>query len=996
MKTPESLKFTLLFTLAFIVILLGHSANGQTTRTVGGSGANYATLKLAFDAINSGSLTGSIILQITGSTAETATAVLNASGNGGANYTALNIYPTGTGRTISGNPGGPLLDFNGASNVIIDGRVNGTGAARDLVLTNTSTGSSASTLRFINSSANNTVKFCNIKGSETSTAGGIIYFSTAVTGNGNDGNTIDQNNITGDAAGRPVNAVYSEGSASHENSGNILSNNNIYNFLRNGTASNGIFLNSNTTAFTISGNSFYETTSFVPTAWVEYDIIRINNAAGDNFTISGNFIGGSSPLCGGTAWTKSNANNNIFYAIYLNAGTGASSSIQNNTIQNFNWSNSNASTWTGIHIAAGTVNIGTSAGNIIGAATGTGSVTITAGDVTTVVYGINIASTGTIACQNNIIGSVTAATTDGSKGNNLYGINKTAVAGNISIINNTIGSVTTANSFQASSASTGNLQILTGINCDGTGNNTISGNTVVNLKNAQSSFTGASPTTGIQTTGGSNTIQNNTVGNISTGNGLWGSAGSASTIGISQKSASAGTTQAVNGNTVYNISNVHPNRLVRVNGIFYQGPASGTNTVSGNFIRDLFLSSSDPGSAMDGIVLFDGLTTCANNVISLGNGITGGFSVNGIWDNSGSTNNNNIWFNTVNIAGTISPGNNSTTAALYNAASSSTRNYRDNILDNSRSGGTTGKNYAIYLAGIGSLTIDYNDYYAGGTNGVIGFAGSDKTTLAQFSAATGQDSHSLALNPLFVNQAGTTAADYKPTCDKLAGISISAVPADYLSVTRANTPTMGAFEATLNLNIDVYNSGVLLSSYLRLKDVFDQINNGTLTGALEVRMKTNLSENASCVLYQSGYTGAGGTSSYSSVIIYPTVSGISVTGDFTAPLLDFNGAGNVTVDGRVNQAGAAKDLLLTNVNTGTSSTIRFLNSAVNNTIKYCTIKGSETSSSGGIIFFSTAATGNGNDGNIIDQNNITSDAAGRPANAVYSEGTATRENSGDI
>ncbi len=60
----------------------------------------------------------------------------------------------------------------------------------------------------------------------------------------------------------------------------------------------------------------------------------------------------------------------------MTAGTGTASNIQNNTIRNFDWSNSTNVNWTGIAVAGGDVNIGTSTGNIIGSATGTGSISI--------------------------------------------------------------------------------------------------------------------------------------------------------------------------------------------------------------------------------------------------------------------------------------------------------------------------------------------------------------------------------------------------------------------------------------------------------------------------------------------------------------------------------------------------------------------------------------------------------------------------------------------
>src|SRR5665648_876529 len=95
-------------------------------------------------------------------------------------------------------------------------------------------------------------------------------------------------------------------------------------------------------------------------------VININNPAGVNYVVTGNFIGGTSPSCGGTAWTKTASANSAFTAINVNVGTATASSVQNNTIKNMVWGNSGAALWTGINIAAGIVNIGTTAGNTMG------------------------------------------------------------------------------------------------------------------------------------------------------------------------------------------------------------------------------------------------------------------------------------------------------------------------------------------------------------------------------------------------------------------------------------------------------------------------------------------------------------------------------------------------------------------------------------------------------------------------------------------------------
>jgi hypothetical protein len=962
--------------------------NAQTTRTVG-SGGNYTTLRAAFVAINSGTITGAITLQIISSTTETGSNVLNASGTGSANYTSVTIYPTGSGYTISCNLTVPLIDLNGADSITIDGRVNATGSANDMIITNTNTGTSSSTIRFINSAENNTVKYCTIKGAETSTTKGVIFFSTATAGNGNDGITIDNCNITCNATNRPVNAIYSAGTAARENSGITISNNNIYDFLNRATASNGINLAGNTTSWTISDNSFYETTSFAPTAAVTYNVLQINNVAGINFTVSGNYIGGKSALCGSTAWTKTNTQNNIFTAINLNVGTVTPSSVQNNTIQNLAWSNSGSAAWTGINIAAGAVNIGTATGNTIGAATGAGSVLVTGGATGTNVYGINIASTGTIDCRNNTIGSITTANAAANAGN-FYGISKTG-AGTTTISSNSIGSTGTANSINASSASTANNQYVLGINSTGTGLISISNNTVANIINGCTFFPSSTTfnTVGIGTYSGSNTVTGNSVHDISCSNYL--------TVGILQQSTAAGTNQTISDNTLYNLSNTHASAIGGVYAIYYDGPASGTNLITRNFIHSLDITSSNIGCSMDGIDLISGIVTCSNNIINLGNGITKTYMIYGIWDEGVSGQSNNIYYNTVYISGNPS-GTTANTYAYNKNNNAGTSNIRNNIFVNARSGGTTGKHYAIVLAGLTSLTIDYNDYFVSGTGGVLGsLATVDKSTLAAWKLGTGQDANSLNIDPVFAVPGSTTATDYIPSSILLAGITISTISTDYSLANRAGTPTIGAFEGTLSLNVDVYKSGVLQSTYPRLKDAFDKINSGTHTGALELRVKANTTEIASAILYQSGYTGAGGTSNYSSITIYPTVTGVTLSGSFNASLIDLNGADNVTLDGRVNATGSASDLTIVNTNTGSfASAVRFIISAENNTVKYCNINSSCNSAGVGVINFTSSTTGNGNDNNIIEYCNITNAGGNRPVNVIFSSGTSGRENSGNI
>ncbi|MEI6436904.1 MAG: hypothetical protein WCP32_18925, partial [Bacteroidota bacterium] len=168
---------TIILTMAVIMNAFAQISLTATVGTLGPTG--YSTLKAAFDAVNAGTHKGVITIQVTASTTEAASAVLNANGNGSASYTAISIYPTTTGLSISGNLPAPLIDFNSADFVTIDGRVNQTGTTPDLTIMNTSTSNAAatSTIRFIVDACDNTIKYCNLKGATTTTTGGILYFA---------------------------------------------------------------------------------------------------------------------------------------------------------------------------------------------------------------------------------------------------------------------------------------------------------------------------------------------------------------------------------------------------------------------------------------------------------------------------------------------------------------------------------------------------------------------------------------------------------------------------------------------------------------------------------------------------------------------------------------------------------------------------------------------------------------------------------------------------
>ena len=205
-----------------VVLFLFAKVYGQVTVTATGGTVGptpYTNLKGAFDAINVGTHTGQITINILASTVELATAQLNATGSGGASYTAITIAPTVAAISVSANIASSMITFSGASNVKVNGNNN-------LTFVNTNTG--GNTITFINDATKVAIKNTVIQGVTASNTTGVIFLSTGIT-TGNDNNTLDGCSIDGMSIA-PV-LLYSAGtitSPSLENSGDTLRNCNFF------------------------------------------------------------------------------------------------------------------------------------------------------------------------------------------------------------------------------------------------------------------------------------------------------------------------------------------------------------------------------------------------------------------------------------------------------------------------------------------------------------------------------------------------------------------------------------------------------------------------------------------------------------------------------------------------------------------------------------------------------------------------------------------------
>ncbi|MEO6789221.1 MAG: hypothetical protein ABI318_24110, partial [Chthoniobacteraceae bacterium] len=357
------------------------------TKTIGPTG-DYASIGAAIADVQAKTLGGALVLELQPayvSTVETFPLTFTNLTTTAANTLTLRPQAGATALIIaSADTTAATVDLNGAQFVTLDGRPGGAGTAKQLTIANTSTSTTAVALRFINEASSNTVEYLTLQGVNASAVRGTVVFSTTTGPNGNDSNTIDHCDI-GDGATTPTNAIWSLGTATttaQNNSGNTVSNCNIFNFYSATFAPKGVDIESGNTDWIITGNSFYQTASRAAQA-VLVDPINLNVPAGNNFTVSGNFIGGSAPGAGGTPWTTTGTNaNHSFSGIYLNVGTTTPSSIQGNTIRNMVWTSNRlaagiSGVWMGIYVQAGSMNIGTTTGNTIGSGTGTGSIFVT-------------------------------------------------------------------------------------------------------------------------------------------------------------------------------------------------------------------------------------------------------------------------------------------------------------------------------------------------------------------------------------------------------------------------------------------------------------------------------------------------------------------------------------------------------------------------------------------------------------------------------------------
>ncbi|MFM8373743.1 MAG: beta strand repeat-containing protein, partial [Bacteroidota bacterium] len=238
----------------------------------------------------------------------------------------------------------------------------------------------------------------------------------------------------------------------------------------------------------------------------------------------------------------------------------------------------------------------------------------------------------------------------------------------------------------------------------------------------------------------------------------------------------------------------------------------------------------------------------------------------------------NLYNNSVNMYGAYSYAASCLTTALYVGSGASALDIRNNIfvnsMNNTNSSGTASKNYAFYSAAANTAfaNINYNDYHVSGTQGVLGFLSSDRTTMAALRTATGQDVNSLSSPPSFVSSTDLHLGSTGNDCLDKRGTPITAVTTDFDGDTRnASTPDIGMdeFTSTTDFSIQVAETSELSNNDGRV-----------CSGASAVLTASN----GSAYLWSTGASTAAATVNPASETTYTvtiTLVGCSVTSSYT-------------------------------------------------------------------------------------------------------------------
>lgn len=256
-----------------------------------------------------------------------------------------------------------------------------------------------------------------------------------------------------------------------------------------------------------------------------------------------------------------------------------------------------------------------------------------------------------------------------------------------------------------------------------------------------------------------------------------------------------------------------------------------------------------------------------------------------------------LYHNTVRMTGTqfASGASGTLSAALCITSTSVTGlDAKDNIFTNNIIGLAGSLSYAVYMPlGTPFATMNYNDYFASGAYGILGYLGVNILTLPAWQTATAQDVNSVNVDPVYVS--GT---DLHPTAAGLmkTGLFLASVPVDFTGAGRTNPPDIGAYQfsanpavvttaasgitlisATINGTINANNATVASSFEYGLTAAYGSTIIGvpaSVTGSSVTPISAALSGLTPCTLYHYRAKGiSGGLTVYGGDLTFNTANG---------------------------------------------------------------------------------------------------------------------------
>jgi hypothetical protein len=258
----------------------------------------------------------------------------------------------------------------------------------------------------------------------------------------------------------------------------------------------------------------------------------------------------------------------------------------------------------------------------------------------------------------------------------------------------------------------------------------------------------------------------------------------------------------VTGNTVFNIINASAQP---------QGITLGTGctaaTVAGNLVTAIRYTGTSstgatgirigPGFVTSNVFVYNNIVT---DITALGSSNLGSDGIAGIRLDNGTG--ITLCYNSVNLSGNVSHLSSGDVSAAICIFAQGGITLKNNIFSNSiMNNAASAIAYAIYsfMGRAGFTSIDYNDYFAGGSQGRLGYCDySNASTINQWRVLTLQDVNSKGEDPVFASATDLhidlTSPAYK------AAIPVAGITTDFDNVPRnVTTPTMGALETATDV-----------------------------------------------------------------------------------------------------------------------------------------------------------------------------------------------------